>query len=202
MSFNRLAYDPSTYHAGISQSVGPSQYVLATPWHTCQPCLAVNQGDAGRGATTCQSKPVIDVSSELLGITRKASKTACHQYQPSSTPFCEGTSTVRLCAQSREDTRLSNPPCTLRSTGFNRWEWLCTDPQERVLLPFDTMVNSQLVARDSHRPIVPQLFDPSPALPPYPDAPMPDDGAPCNPMRVKQNLPSVSWRSCNEIAQY
>jgi hypothetical protein len=36
-----------------------------------------------------------------------------------------------------DDSRLSNPPCNLRGTGWNRWEWLCLNPQERVEIPFD-----------------------------------------------------------------
>ena len=28
------------------------------------------------------------------------------------------------CFKGSEDTRLSNPPCNLRGTGWNRWEWL------------------------------------------------------------------------------
>ena len=45
-----------------------------------------------------------------------------------------------------EDTRLSNPPNTLRGTGWNRWEWLCQDPQERVLVPFDYEISTATTA--------------------------------------------------------
>lgn len=210
MSFNRLAYDTAAYTAGVDQSVGAGDYVLATPWHPCQPCLSVGAADGGRGGATCVSRPVVDVDSELLGITRKASKAPCDQHQPSDVPYCESVTRVRLCDEElggrRQDTRLSNPPCTLRSTGWNRWEWLCQNPQERVLHTFDTMINSQLIARDSHRPVVPTPFDASMALPPNQDAGMfrgeVDLSAVCAPTQVRENLPTVSWRACNEIARY
>ncbi len=48
-----------------------------------------------------------------------------------------------------EDTRLSNPPSTLRGTGWNRWKWLCQDPQERVLVPFDYEVDTRNTTRDN-----------------------------------------------------
>ena len=41
------------------------------------------------------------------------------------------------CYIPAEDTRLSNPSCNLRGTGWNRWEWLCLNPQDRVEIPFD-----------------------------------------------------------------
>jgi len=54
-----------------------------------------------------------------------------------------------------EETKMSNPPCTLRGTGWNRWEWLCTDPQEKALMDFETNIQNKLVVRDNHRPCVP-----------------------------------------------
>ena len=54
-----------------------------------------------------------------------------------------------------EEIRTSNPPCNLRGTGWNRWEWLCMDPQERVLMPFDNMVSNRIIVKDNHRPCVP-----------------------------------------------
>ena len=64
-----------------------------------------------------------------------------------------------------ENTRLSNPSCNLRGTGFNRWEWLCNNPQERVLIPFDVNVSNRLVVKDNHRPVIPTLIDQTSILP-------------------------------------
>ena len=56
----------------------------------------------------------------------------------------------------RAKTHYYNPPCTLRGTGWNRWEWLCQNPQNRAIVPFNRGlfigVNTNLMARDNHRP--------------------------------------------------
>ena len=59
------------------------------------------------------------------------------------------------CHFSVEDSRLSNPPCTLRGTGWNRFQPLCLDPQDQVLFPGDYQVPTRLVVKDNHRPCVP-----------------------------------------------
>ena len=47
----------------------------------------------------------------------------------------------------------------------NRWEWLCLDPQEKVLIPFDHNINNRIIVKDNHRPIIPKPLDQSLALP-------------------------------------
>ena len=205
MSFNRLAYDAMTYKTNVTQSVGPSDYIMQTPWRQCDPCMSTDSGHGqGHGASSCLEPSMVDVDSELIGITRKASRNPCDMYQHSNKPFCKRSTQVIDCpANNRsEDTRLSNPPCTLRSTGFNRWEWLCQNPQDRVHIPFDTMINSQLIVRDSHRPVLPTPFDPRLALPPDDEAAIHSSGRPSCANQVRTNLPMVSWRSCEEIAKY
>ena len=100
----------------------------------------------------------------------------------------------------REDTRLSNPPSTLRGTGWNRWEWLCLNPQERVLEPFDFNIQTTLVARDNHRPSLPRPVDQTLAFP------VPTDQAiETNLVKVPDvptSAPSVQWRSLAEISRY
>jgi hypothetical protein len=66
-----------------------------------------------------------------------------------------GTQKARDCGTPQEASRLSNPPCTLRSTGWNRWEWLCYDPQERASVPFDYLVSNRIMVKDNHVPCLP-----------------------------------------------
>lgn len=207
MSFNRLNYDENTYRTELKQSVGPSSYILSTPWRQCQPCLTTDvRQPTGHAVSTPLYKSMVDVNSDLIGITRKASRDPCNYYKPSDdSSSYVASSEVMLCTQENrsEDTRLSNPPCTLRSTGFNRWEWLCKDPQERVEMPFDTFVNSQLLLKDNFRPIIPSPVDPRTSLPPDDEADMPLDHRGLESCAtLKSNLPLVSWRDCKEIAQY
>jgi len=203
MSFSRLAYDAQAYRTNLKQSSGPSSYVLGTPWHMCSPCLPEGGNASGdsRGAATCTTPSPIDVDSELLGITRRASRDPECMYKPGqSMNMCTNSTTVSDCPRTAlsEDTRLSNPPCTLRSTGWNRWEWMCKNPQARALVPFDSMINSQLLAKDSHRPLIPSPIDPTNALPQDNDTMVAYE--PCKGSELTNNLPIVSWRSCNELA--
>jgi hypothetical protein len=44
--------------------------------------------------------------------------------------------------------RLSNPPCTLRATGWNRWESLLHDPQLNFETPFDFFIPSRSLDKE------------------------------------------------------
>src|SRR3989338_5435 len=99
-----------------------------------------------------------------------------------------------------EDTRLSNPPCTLRGTGWNRFEWLPADPQECVTEPFDFQINTKLLSKDNHRPCVPKPLNqnivyPSPNNTPICETILPVAHAPTN-------SPSVSWQREDIISNY
>jgi len=84
------------------------------------------------------------------------------------------------CAFNTEDTRLSNPPATLRGTGVNRFQPLCFNPQEKIFFPGDYHVSSRLVFRDNHRPCIPSLDVISrPPLPPPEPLPCPETVKTC-----------------------
>lgn len=167
MSFNRLNYDDCTYKHMLKETIGPGDYMLGTPRVDCDECyfpspdVILNRN----GAAVCV-KDIIDVDSELMGITRKKSKCPSENYLPTETPYCKTRMPKDCLGLTREDTRLSNPPCTLRGTGWNRWEWLCTNPQERVLIPFDYNISNRLVVKDNHRPCIPKPLDQTNSLPP------------------------------------
>lgn len=212
--FTRLNWDACTYQHNLKQSSGPGGYQLGTPMPSCHECLAADPRlrQTGSGVAVCADRPLVDVDSELRNITRPATNCPTGKYLPgvkgaaAKPPACalRGPKRCRDEAITSEDTRLSNPPCTMRGTpnGFNRWEWLCQDPQERVAVPFDTLVNNRLVVKDNHRPCLPTPIDPTLALPPHAgsDAPVRFRWDDCG--KVVDNLPTVHWRSCKEIANY
>lgn len=171
MSSTSLQYDSCTYEEKLRRSVGPGLYMVNTPANDCKTCAQDIPADPyyrfqAWGANTCPPGSAVDDGSELLGLNYKASKCTAAAYAPgkyTGTGACavEGAQkNPRTCAPPTEDTRLSNPPCTLRSTGWNRWEWLCWDPQERAIVPFQYNVNYRMVAKDNH---VPCLENPSDA---------------------------------------
>ena len=100
----------------------------------------------------------------------------------------------------QEDTRLSNPACNLRGTGWNRWEWLCHDPQERVLMPFDYHINTNILERDNHRPCVPEPMDQTMSLPVPNNEPIRNEIVATR--AVPTGPPSVQWQQRERIEKY
>ena len=167
----RLIYDECTYKEKLKRTVGPGLYNLNVPYNDCADCSKDIPADPSLryqkwGPNTCTMKESIDDSSELLGLNYKLSKCNADEYLPgkySEKGACSAKGTVgaRACGQPQEDTRLSNPPCTLRGTGINRWEWLCWDPQDRAIQNFDWPVNYRMVAKDNHIPCIEKPQDQS-----------------------------------------
>lgn len=167
MSFNRLNYDNDTYKHTLRESIGPGDYLLNKPRVDCDGCFFPSPDVRmnGYGAAICE-KELIDVDSELMGISRQATNCPAGKYIPTNKPFCQTKMPKDCYGLTREDTKMSNPPCTLRGTGWNRWEWLCQNPQDKALIPFDFNINNRLVVKDNHRPCVTDPLDQSVALPP------------------------------------
>ena len=45
--------------------------------------------------------------------------------------------------------RLYNPPCTLRATGWNRWDSLHHNPQDNFETPFDFFIPTRTQSKDT-----------------------------------------------------
>lgn len=202
MSFNRLNYDTGAYAQDLQQSVGSGLYALNTPVTDCASCFPPDNLNTERmNSSVCGNHPLVDVSSELLGITRKSSKAPADNYVPDE-KFCAATRLKDCLSIHAEDTRLSNPPITLRGTGWNRWEWLCQDPQQRAFIPFDHNIANRIVAKDNHRPYLQRPIDQSAALPPgcaSDDVVAYDPETRCGkPSGAADGaLTSTTWKACN-----
>lgn len=126
----------------------------------------------------------IDVETDLMNINRPATNCPSGKFQPkcpncnivlSGQPCGQGVAEVckncsmplpkgAMCNQDLvnmpdchfpvENTRLSNPPSTLRGTGWNRFEYLCLDPQADLFFPGKLDEDTRLVARDNFKPCV------------------------------------------------
>jgi len=174
MSFNRLPYDVNAYQQQLNESVGPMDYMLNVPTGCDQcypndPSVRIQKSGASTvGGTKFQN---VDVESELKGQTRQASKCPTEQFmsdceQPDLTHYKD-------CVIASEETRTTNPACNLRGTGWNRWEWLCLNPQDKVAfdnhpngrVPFDADVSVRRLTKDNHRPCLPTPLDQTLCLP-------------------------------------
>ena len=173
----RLNNDDCSYKEKLRRTIGPGLYSLNVPYNDCLDCSKDIPADPSLrfqsyGPNLCTMKNAVDDSSELLGLNYKLSKCNADEYLPGkyiTTGNCavKGTSDPRACLAPQEDTRLSNPPCTLKETGINRWEWLCWDPQERAIEGFDRVpVNYRMVAKDNHIPCLETPVDQSVFFPP------------------------------------
>jgi hypothetical protein len=147
--------------------------------------------------------PLVDVDSELKLINRRASSCPTQKYLPSGKPYCS-MKHFEACDRMvpREDTRISNPPCTMRSTGWNRWEWLCKNPQEKALVPFDYNINNRLVVKDNHRPCVPAPINQAPCLPSHNNSDQVIQYNLESCMKPSTEFPSTTWRKCGAYEGY
>jgi hypothetical protein len=203
-SFNNLRYDVNTYQFDLRQSVGPGEYTLGTPTPHCQPCFAddarMNLGTTG--GADCDNVPLVDVESDLHNVGRRATNCPTGHYLPKPPCTLKPYDNCTRQTLPAADTRLNNPPATLRGTGWNRWEWLCMDPQARALVPFDFNVDTTIVAKDNHRPHIARPLDQTAAMPPAKYVADPSVGAPhwqpaC--LTPNNDPPTMHWRSCEEV---
>lgn len=149
-------------------------YMLSTPANDCASCAQDVPSDPYLryqkwGPNACAPGKSVDDGSELRGLNYKNSKCSSDRYLPGKYPSkgaCQVSGTQKQCAAPTEDTRLSNPPCTLRATGWNRFEWLCVNPQDHALIPFEWNVSYRTVVKDNHVPILPTPMDQSKLFPP------------------------------------
>ena len=180
MASASLRSDGCSYKEKLRQTTGPGIYQLNRPANDCGPCGQDIPNDPylrwqAWGPGFCAPGSTVDDSSELLGLPYKTTKCADQLYSPfkpagsgrgvCAAPSGDGRANNAACHRPTEPTRLSNPPCTLRGTGWNRWEWLCYDPQDRALIPFEHNVNYRMVVKDNHVPCIPAPVDASNAVP-------------------------------------
>jgi len=92
-----------------------------------------------------------DVESDLKGINRFGERLRCDSklYNPETNKM------NNIPLENAQDgsfplnfNRLNNPPCTLRATGWNRWQPLFHDPQATFEQPFDYFIPSRDVDKE------------------------------------------------------
>jgi len=171
----RLKYDNGSYQEQLSRSIYPGLYQLNSPYNDCNTCAVRIPDDPfmryqSYGQNTCSMKKAVDDSSELAGLNYKNSKCNKDAYLPNSYTSTGCTTAVnfdaRKCAIPTESCRLSNPPCTLKETGINRFDPLFWDPQATALEKFDRIgINYRMVAKDNHIPLIEEPQDQSVFMP-------------------------------------
>jgi len=98
------------------------------------------------GASWVNDEWKTDVESDLRGIGRFATKIRCDDglYNPDTNAMNnKGMSHAQDENVPLTFARLVDPPCTLRATGWNRWQPLFHNPQETFETPFDFFIPSR-----------------------------------------------------------
>jgi hypothetical protein len=201
-----LKYDDAAYSASLRQLVGPGHYqLMPLVGSHCGACLPGDPRVSVGVAPGSSQGSRVDIESELHNITRRATRAPDGLYRGDGSGPVGVQQQLTPCAgPTAVDTRLVNPPCTLRGTGWNRWEWLCSDPQAHVhsMLPFDANVDTSLVVKDTHRPRVQRPLDQSSLLPPLASAQPPMQppiwtctGGP------QDDFTDIQYRTCGEVAR-
>ena len=171
MSFTNTMYDRTNTKKYIQASMDPGYYQISTP-KSCNSCFQPNPSVRLQKNGVSIENPSqqrfyagpIDVESDLIGLEGPPSGYSLQQ-QCNSTDdqyACVfGAGNMRnvkkmdTCFLPTEDTRLSNPPATLRGTGINRFNPLCMNPQNNVIFQGEYDVSSRLLAKDNFKPCVP-----------------------------------------------
>ena len=167
-AFSRRLYDGCKTTDDMRVQTGPGRYQLDAPPQYCNATFApeptVRQQKWGAAQNSQYMKT--DVESDLFNINRPTTKNTCGQYNP-ATDKVNAAAAVPAKEESFPNTfsRLVDPPCTLRSSGWNRWEWLCDNPQEATMVPFDWNVTTRLQQKDQYRPCIPRPIDSKQILP-------------------------------------
>jgi len=204
-SFERLMYDPAAYARDLKQSTDPIRYRLDPSFaNTCRPCRAPQVGWIGKvGVSLTHQRPLVDVESDLKLLDYRASRDPQQKYIPDCKipnhqrgggdntcmeGYPCGGGVVAGCQARQEQlyhfpscdigtdyTRISNPICTSRGVGINRFAPLCLQPQDedRWLTPSQCGINYRMVVKDNHVPCVPRPVDPTPLLPKGGELPCP-----------------------------
>lgn len=167
--FTRNRYDVQDYNRDLYQTIRPGYFKTNLPRNDCDGCLNPNPTHNASFGNSLHNKNLMDVDSELMGLTRKNTKCPENKYNPdrANEEFKNSDKKhFRDCPNFvGESTRLSNPGCTLRGTGFNRWEWLCQNPQDKAIVPFNIELNTSIMTKDDHRPCIPMPLNQSSSRP-------------------------------------
>ena len=134
---NEISTGPGRWSLGVPNAYGNAVFVP-------EPTSRLQKW----GAAHDMSSTKTDVESDLWNLARPTTKTVCGQYNPflekprTLTPMTEG-------SFPEVHARLVDPPCTLRASGWNRWNWLYENPQENVAIPFEWALDSRHLNKDS-----------------------------------------------------
>ena len=193
-SFNHLIYDTGAYAADLRQSTAPLNWVLDPTYaNSCQSCFVGDVGYIGKnGVSINTDRSLIDIESNLKLLNYRNTHNPALKYIPE----CAGQSSYsnngypcgggispeisnqsslptsdkyhyNECGTFTDYTRITNPSCTLRGTGVNRFQPMCLNFQDvnRWQNPAEVGISYRMVAKDNHHPRIPVPMNQANSLP-------------------------------------
>lgn len=149
-------------------TTGPGRYIMEAPNGYCNATFAPEPTTRLQkwGDAQVDKFGKTDVESDLWNINRNTTKEVCGQYDPNDNRMnTAGKRPIKEASFPQTFNRLNDPPCTLRGSGWNRFQWLCQNPQENTMMPFDWFIPGRIVHKDAHRPCIPTPLSPEPVIP-------------------------------------
>jgi hypothetical protein len=154
-AFTRNRYDD--FHQADDNRIRTyaSRYILNPPAMNCPTTFPANPTVRLQksGASWVSGQWRTDVESDLRGIGRLGTRVRCDeaQYNPSTNTMNQlGTQNASDQVVPMTFARLVDPPCTLRATGWNRWQPLFHNPQETFETPFDFFIPSRDIDKERY----------------------------------------------------
>jgi hypothetical protein len=154
MTSTRSKYDDFHQQDDMRITSYSIRYQLDKPEHNCpssfpaEPTIRLQYS----GASWLEGQWRTDIESDLRNINRLGNRVKNNeiQYNPETNKINQHSMvnapdlTLGVTHQ-----RLYNPPCTLRATGWNRWETLPHNPQDNFETPFDFFIPSRTQSKDA-----------------------------------------------------
>lgn len=152
-SLTRLKNDPFHQADDMRITSYASRYYLNPPAKNCPTTFPVNATlrIQKSGNSWIDGQWRTDVESDLKGIDRFGTRIGCNLYNPDTNAM----NNISLQHAADENVpltfaRLVDPPCTLRATGWNRWQPLFHNPQETFETPFDFFIPSRNIDKEKY----------------------------------------------------
>jgi hypothetical protein len=159
MSFTRFHDDPARIKKGLEQSTYAGIYRLTTPGQgmdlpfASEPQMRLTEW----GANFCTNS--VNVESDLRGLSRKLNKDLLVENNYKNFEQVPNVPTYRSENPFIEESRASHPAWMYKDLEQTRWETPLINPQDRVFIPFQHDIQTRILEKNNHVPILPTLLE-------------------------------------------
>jgi len=160
MAFTRYNYDDLRNVKKLQESTDPCRYILNVPGPahtTCfysDPQLMIQKFGANNNYV--ENGHPIDIDSDLKNINRQLKK-FCNNAYPKNAVKSKKINYKEFNQGIRQQSRVTHPAREYRSLEQSLIHPVLLNPQENVALHFENNINTRLLERDNHKPILPCL---------------------------------------------